>query len=172
MGAHRGRMPSAVSSASIWLVDDSRTQLAVTEQSLGSGYQFERFHDGPSVLRRLTETSRLPDLLILDWVMPGLSGDELCRHLRANPATRELPIVIFTASRTETEHVVCALESGANDYVAKPFVPEELRARVGAILRAGQVKRAAERERLRVTAINKLGRALLQAGSDADAILR
>jgi signal transduction histidine kinase/DNA-binding response OmpR family regulator len=164
-------MPSAVRPASIWLVDDSRTQLAITEQSLGSGYQFERFQDGASVLQRLTEISRLPDLLILDWVMPGQSGDELCRFLRANPATRELPIVIFTASRTETEHVVCALESGANDYVAKPFVPEELRARVGAILRAGQVKRAAERERLRVAAINKLGRALLQAGGDADAIL-
>lgn len=165
-------MASAVRPASIWLVDDSRTQLAITEQSLGPGYQFERFSDGPSVLQRLTETSRLPDLLILDWVMPGLSGDEVCRFLRANPATRELPIVIFTASRTETEHVVCALESGANDYVAKPFVPEELRARVGAILRAGQVKRAAEHERLRVTTINKLGRALLQAEGNVDAILR
>ena len=164
-------MPSAMRPASIWLVDDSRTQLAITEQSLGSGYHFERFEDGPSVLQRLTETSRLPDLLILDWVMPGMSGDEVCRFLRANPATRELPIVIFTASRTGTDDVVCALDSGANDYVAKPFVTEELRARVGAILRAGQVKRAAERERLRMTAINKLGRALLQAGSDADAIL-
>jgi sigma-B regulation protein RsbU (phosphoserine phosphatase) len=165
-------MPSALRPASIWLVDDSRTQLAITEQSLGSGYEYERFNDGPSVLQRLTEASRLPDLLVLDWVMPGLSGDEVCRFLRANPTTRELPIVIFTASRTETEDIVNALESGANDYVAKPFVPEELRARVWAILRAGQVKRAAERERLRVATINKLGRALLQAGSDADAILR
>ncbi|HZJ62211.1 MAG TPA: ATP-binding protein [Kofleriaceae bacterium] len=165
-------MASAVTPASIWLVDDSRTQLAITEQSLGSGYHFERFTDGQSMLQRLTEASRLPDLLILDWVMPGLSGDEICRFLRANPATRDLAIVIFTASRTETKDVVCALESGANDYVAKPFVLEELRARVGALLRSGQIKREGERERLRVTAINKLGRALLQAGGDADAILR
>jgi len=79
--------------------------------------------------------------------------------------------VILTASRIETEDIVCALESGANDYVARPFVPEELRARVGVILRAAQVKRAAERERLRVTTINELGRALFQVGSHIDAIL-
>lgn len=155
----------------IWLVDDSRTQIAFTEHALGTGYQFERFDDGPSVLLRLGETARLPDLVLLDWMMPGLSGDEVCRFLRANPVTRDLPIVILTASRTETQDIVCALESGANDYVARPFVTEELRARVGAILRAHQVKQAAERERLRVTTINKLGRALLQAGT-VDAILR
>ncbi|HMG57428.1 MAG TPA: ATP-binding protein, partial [Kofleriaceae bacterium] len=76
------------------------------------------------------------------------------------------------ASRTETEDIVCALDSGANDYVARPFVPEELRARVGAILRAQQVKQAADRERLRVTTISQLGRALFLAGSDIEAILR
>lgn len=156
----------------IWLADDSRTQAAFTEHALGTGYEFERFEDGPSVIQRLSETAKLPDLVLIDWVMPGLSGDEVCRFLRANPATRELPIVILTASRTETEDIVCALESGANDYVAKPFVPEELQARVGAILRAHQLKQAAERERLRMTTINKLGRALFQSGSDVDAILR
>jgi len=158
--------------ASIWLVDDSPTQIAFTEHALGSGYRFERFENGPSVIQRLGETTKPPDLLIMDWVMPGLSGDEVCRFLRANPTTSELPIVILTASRVETEDVVCALESGANDYVAKPFVAEELRARVGAILRVGQAKRAAERERLRMAAINKLGRALFRAGPDIDAILR
>jgi signal transduction histidine kinase/DNA-binding response OmpR family regulator len=157
--------------ASIWLVDDSRTQMAFTERSLGDGYQFERFDDGPSVIQGLADATKLPDVLILDWMMPGLSGDEVCRFLRANPRTRELPIVIFTASRTSTTDIVCALESGANDYVAKPFEPEELRARVAAILRAGEIKRMAEAERLRVTAINKLGRALLGAGGDIDAIL-
>jgi K+-sensing histidine kinase KdpD len=156
----------------IWLADDSRTQVALTEHALGTGYEFERFGDGATVIQRLCETPRLPDLLIVDWVMPGLSGDEVCRFLRAHPATRELPIIILTASRIETQDIVCALDSGANDYVAKPFAPEELRARVGAILREYQVKQAAERERLRMSAINKLGRALLQAGSDVDAILR
>jgi signal transduction histidine kinase len=165
-------VPLAPRPALIWLVDDSRTQAAFTEHALGNAYRFERFEDGPSVIQRLNEAAQLPDLLVLDWVMPGLSGDEVCRFLRANSTTRELPIVILTASRTETEDIVCALDSGANDYVARPFVPEELRARVGAILRAGQLKYAAERERLRVTTINKLGRALFQAGSNVDTILR
>jgi sigma-B regulation protein RsbU (phosphoserine phosphatase) len=156
----------------IWLADDSRTQVAFTERALGTGYEFERFEDGPSVIQRLSETAKLPDLVLIDWVMPGLSGDEVCRFLRANPTTRELPIVILTASRTETQDIVCALDSGANDYVARPFVTEELQARVGAILRAHQVKQAAVRERLRMATINKLGRALLQSGSDVDAILR
>lgn len=159
-------------SPEIWLVDDSRTQVAFTEHALGTGYRFERFYDGASAMRRLDEAPRHPDLMIVDWMMPGLSGDEICRFLRANPPTRELPIIILTASRTETEDVVCALESGANDYVARPFVAEELRARVGAILRAHQVKQAAERERLRMATINKLGRALFLAGSNVDAILR
>ncbi|TMQ21132.1 MAG: response regulator [Deltaproteobacteria bacterium] len=158
--------------ALIWLVDDSRTQVALTEHALGAHYQFERFEDGTSMIQRLTETVRLPDLLLVDWVMPGLSGDEICRFLRVNPATRELPIIILTASRTETEDIVCALDSGANDYVARPFVTKELRARVSAILRAHELKQAAERERLRIATINKLGRALLQVGSDIDAILR
>jgi signal transduction histidine kinase len=146
--------------------------MAYTERALGPGYVVERFEDGPSVVDRLRSTSKLPDLLLLDWVMPGLSGDEVCRYIRAEPATRELPVVIITASRTETEDIVSALDSGANDYVAKPFAPEELRARVEAILRAGEVKRAAAQERRRVTTINKLGRALFHAENNVAAILR
>ena len=156
----------------VWLVDDSRTQVAFTEHALGDGYVFERFEDGPSVIQRLSEASKPPDLVLLDWVMPGLSGDEVCRFLRANPATRELPIVIVTASRIDTQDIVCALDSGANDYVAKPFVAEELRARVSAVLRAHHAKLASDRERVRITTINKLGRALFQAGTSIDAILR
>ena len=156
----------------IWLVDDSRTQAAYTQHALGPDYQFERFVDGPSVIQGLQEAARLPDLVLLDWMMPGMSGDEVCRLLRANAVTRELPLVLLTASRTQTEDIVCAFESGANDYVAKPFLPEELRARVGAILRAGQVKAAAERERLRLTTVNGLGRALFTAGNDIGEILR
>jgi signal transduction histidine kinase/DNA-binding response OmpR family regulator len=159
-------------SALIWLVDDSRTQAALTEHALGDGYAFECFADGPSVIQRLHETTKHPDLVIMDWVMPGLSGDEVCRYLRTHVATRDLPIILLTASRTETQDIVCAFESGANDYVARPFVNEELRARVGVIVRAGQAKRAADRERLRVTTINRLGRALFKAGSNVDEILR
>jgi signal transduction histidine kinase/DNA-binding response OmpR family regulator len=156
----------------IWLVDDSRTQLAFTEHSLGTEYRYERFEDGPSMIRWLAGAPGIPDIVLVDWVMPGLSGDEVCRFLRSNPATCEIPIIIVTASRTATEDIVHALDSGANDYIAKPFVTEELRARVGSMLRAHQVKQTAERERLRVATINQLGRALFRAGSDIEAILR
>ncbi len=155
----------------IWLADDSRTQMAFTERALGGDYQFERFDNGTSVIERLQTAERLPDVLLLDWMMPGLTGDEVCRRIRTTDSTRELPVVIVTASRVETEDVVVALDSGANDYVAKPFAPEELRARVSAILREAQVKRAAEQERRRVVTINKLGRALLQAENKVDVIL-
>src|SRR5690349_20439308 len=85
----RRRLPNVDRSARlplIWLVDDSRTQVAFTERALGAAYRFERFEDGPSVIQRLGEGTVLPDLVLLDWVMPGLSGDEVCRFLRANPA--------------------------------------------------------------------------------------
>lgn len=155
----------------VWIVDDSATQAAFTERSLGSNYRCERFSDGASAIERLATVAELPDVVLLDWVMPGMSGDDVCRYLRNNPPTRELPIVILTASRTSTDDVVFALESGANDYVAKPFVAEELRARVGAILRTSNLKRAAEREQARVSAMNDLSSALFHAGNDLDALL-
>lgn len=147
----------------IWVVDDSRTQASFTERSLGERYRYERFGDGAAVIERLSTTSVLPDLVLLDWVMPGLSGDEVCRYLRQQPSTRELPIVILTASRTATDDIVCALESGANDYVTKPFIAAELHARVGTILRAVEMQRAAELEHQRVIAINTLAAAMLEA---------
>jgi len=119
----------------VWIADDSATQTGFAQRALGARFRTETFLDGATVIERLSAAPALPDLLLLDWVMPGLSGDEVCRYLRGSSRTRELPIVILTASRTATADIVCALESGANDYVAKPFAPEELRARVDSILR-------------------------------------
>ncbi|MBA3462272.1 MAG: response regulator [Deltaproteobacteria bacterium] len=155
----------------IWIVDDSRTQRKLTEIALGANHRYEEFVDGPSVIEHLTAGQGMPDLVVLDWVMPGLNGDEVCRFLRSYPVTRDVPVIILTASRTESEDAVDALECGANDYVSKPFVPQVLRARVGAVLRAAQLKREADLERRRVTTINRLGRALFAASSDVDEIL-
>ncbi|MEM8795748.1 MAG: phosphate regulon transcriptional regulator PhoB [Pseudomonadota bacterium] len=80
----------------------------------------------------LSET--VPDLLILDWMLPGLSGIELCRRLRANDKTRELPIIMLTARGEEADRVR-GLELGADDYVVKPFSLPEFLARVSALLR-------------------------------------
>ena len=140
----------------IWIVDDSPSQLSFTEHTLGDRYRYEQFLEGTSLIERLAQTTVFPNLVLLDWVMPGLSGDEVCRYLRSQPKTRELPIIILTASRTVTDDIVCALASGANDYVTKPFVPAELHARVGTILRA-------EREYHRVVSINAFAASMLEA---------
>lgn len=157
--------------ALIWIVDDSRTQRTVTQIALGSGHRFEQFVDGPSLIDAVMGVQRLPDLILLDWMMPGLCGDEVCQFIRATPKTRDIPVIILTASRTESEDAVTALEAGANDYVAKPFVPQVLRARVDSVLRASQLKRQAELERRRVTTINLLARALFSVAADVEAIL-
>ena len=83
--------------------------------------------------RRQIDTE-LPDLVLLDWMLPDLPGIELARRLRADPRTRELPIIMLTARAQETDRVA-GLEIGADDYVTKPFSPRELVARVRALLR-------------------------------------
>jgi two-component system phosphate regulon response regulator PhoB len=78
--------------------------------------------------------NRLPDLILLDWMLPGVSGIDLARRLRRDEATREVPIIVLTA-RGEEEDKVKGLEVGADDYVTKPFSPRELVARIRAVLR-------------------------------------
>ena len=85
-----------------------------------------------------------PDLVILDWMLPGVSGLEICRRLRAREATRTLPVIMLTARGEETERVR-GLSVGADDYVVKPFSVPELMARVRALLRRSRPERIAER---------------------------
>ena len=75
-----------------------------------------------------------PDLVILDWMLPGKSGVQFAKELRANPATQSLPILMLTAKGEEADKVL-GLDAGADDYVTKPFSPKELVARVKALLR-------------------------------------
>ncbi len=75
-----------------------------------------------------------PDLLLLDWMMPGTSGIELARRLKREEATRELPIILLTA-KSEEDNKILGLEAGADDYITKPFSPRELVARLKAVLR-------------------------------------
>jgi two-component system phosphate regulon response regulator PhoB len=84
-----------------------------------------------------------PDLIILDWMLPGLSGIELCRRLRAGKTTRAIPILILTA-RGEEQDRIRGLTMGADDYVVKPFSVPELMARVRAILRRANPERLAQ----------------------------
>lgn len=96
------------------------------------GFEVDAILRGDEAETRLRE--RVPDLLILDWMLPGVSGIELCRRLRQRPETERLPIIMLTARGEESERVR-GLSTGADDYVLKPFSMPELMARVKAMLR-------------------------------------
>jgi signal transduction histidine kinase/CheY-like chemotaxis protein len=155
----------------VWIADDSPTEAKLTQRTLGEGYDIEYFNDGSLVVERIADGAPLPDLLLLDWVMPGMQGDEVCRFLRSHERTRALPIILVTASRVETADVVAGLAAGANDYVPRPFEAAELRARVDAAIRAKQLADAAATERARLAAVNQLGHALLETSTRIDSVL-
>jgi phosphate regulon transcriptional regulator PhoB len=96
------------------------------------GYTVEEAADGAEALDRVTR--RAPDLVMLDLMLPRMSGLELCRRLRSNPETARLPVIVVTAKSAEVDRVL-GLEMGADDYVVKPFSPREVVARVKALLR-------------------------------------
>ncbi|WP_299646938.1 phosphate regulon transcriptional regulator PhoB [Sphingomonas bacterium] len=95
-------------------------------------FEISQTGDGEEAL--LLARERTPDIVLLDWMVEGLSGLEVCRRLRRAPATANVPIIMLTA-RGEEEDRVRGLETGADDYVTKPFSPRELVARVNAVLR-------------------------------------
>jgi two-component system phosphate regulon response regulator PhoB len=96
------------------------------------GFDVRRTGDGEEAL--LLADEELPDLIILDWMIEGVSGLEVCRRLRRKPGTANVPIIMLTARGEESDRIR-GLETGADDYVTKPFSPKELIARVGAVLR-------------------------------------
>jgi two-component system phosphate regulon response regulator PhoB len=117
----------------VLIADDEPDVLALVGSNLSrAGFHVITAADGDAALARLLEQP--PSLAILDLMMPGMTGLELCRIIRATPATASVPIVILTAKSAELERIV-AFELGVDDYVTKPFSPRELVLRVSAILR-------------------------------------
>ena len=117
----------------ILIVDDEEDILDLIRYNLEKeGYQVVQALNGEDCLKMVE--SRSPDLLILDLMMPGMDGLEVCRKLKANPLTKPLPIIMLTA-KTEEADIVVGLEMGADDYISKPFSPRELLARVRSVLR-------------------------------------
>lgn len=96
------------------------------------GYETAIANDGDEAMLLIDE--RIPDLMLLDWMLPKISGIEICRRVRARQETANLPIIMLTA-RTEEADRIRGLETGADDYVTKPFSTNELMARVKAVLR-------------------------------------
>ena len=122
--------------------DEADLALLIGYNLEAEGYVVESVARGDEAELKLAENA--PDLVILDWMLPGVSGIEICRRLRAREATRTLPIIMVTARREEAERVR-GLAIGADDYVVKPFSVPELMARVRALLRRSRPERIAER---------------------------
>ncbi len=106
------------------------------------GYEVDEAGDGEEALLKVRENP--PDLIVLDWMLPRLSGIEVCRQLRRRMETRNMPILMLTA-RTEPTDRVRGLDAGADDYLSKPFTLEELSARVRALFRRANPAVADER---------------------------
>ena len=117
----------------ILIVEDEAALVTMMRYNLEKrGYQVEEAGDGLEALSRIKEAP--PDLVLLDWMLPGLSGIEVCRQLRRRPETRDLPIIMVTA-RADDQDAVRGLNTGADDYISKPFGIDALLARIQALLR-------------------------------------
>jgi len=125
----------------IFLVEDEPSLILLLKYNLEKeGYRVNSAQRGDEAEDMLAENP--PDLVILDWMLPSVSGVELCRRLRAREATRTLPVIMLTARGEESERVR-GLSVGADDYVVKPFSVPELMARVKALLRRARPERVA-----------------------------
>lgn len=125
----------------ILIVEDETSLALLLSYNLeAEGFAVHRVERGDEAEVKLEEVA--PDLVILDWMLPGVSGLEICRRLRARENTRTLPIIMLTARGDETERVR-GLAVGADDYVVKPFSVPELMARVRALLRRSRPERVA-----------------------------
>ena len=122
----------------ILVVEDEASIATMLRYNLEKqGFRVDEATDGQEAMTRIAEAT--PDLVLLDWMLPVMSGIEVCRQIRRRPETRELPVIMLTA-RTEDQDAVRALNTGADDYITKPFGIEALMARIRALLRrAGSV---------------------------------
>ena len=150
----------------------TRVLVVEDEQALGlllaynleaEGYAVERVERGDEAEIRIAESE--PDLVILDWMLPGVSGLEICRRLRARDETRALPVIMLTARGEETERVR-GLSVGADDYVVKPFSVPELMARVRSLLRRVKPERVAAKLSAGDIDLDRETRRVRRAGRD------
>src|ERR1043165_1068902 len=123
----------------VMIVEDEQPLSLMLRYNLeAEGYTVDAVERGDEAEERLKES--VPDLLLLDWMLPGVSGIELCRRLRARGPTRTLPIIMLTARGEEAERVR-GLATGADDYIVTPFSVPELLARIRSLLRRARAGR-------------------------------
>ncbi|MCD6288899.1 MAG: response regulator transcription factor [Anaerolineae bacterium] len=140
----------------ILVVDDEKDILELVEYNLAKeGYRVTPVASGEEALK--SARSKTPDLIVLDLMLPGMDGLEVCRRLKTDPKTQHIPIVMLTAKGEEAD-IVAGLELGADDYITKPFSPRVFVARVRAVLR----RRA--REPADETSVVKIGELVIHPG--------
>ena len=126
----------------VLVVEDEAALVTLLRYNLErEGFRVAEARDGEEAMLQIAE--QMPDLVVLDWMLPLMSGIEVCRQLRRLPETRRLPIVMLTA-RGEEGDKLRGLDAGADDYVTKPFSPSELIARLRAVLRRSRPERDGE----------------------------
>ena len=156
MSAEPDSTPPAAARAAqerVLVVDDNPANVKLLEDLLGfHGYDVEAVSGGAAALARLR--ARAPDLLLLDVLMPGMSGYEVCRAVRADPALAMLPVVMVTAL-DDREERVRGLEAGADDFLSKPINPPELVARVRSLLRIRALYETVQRQAEQLAAWNR-----------------
>jgi DNA-binding response OmpR family regulator len=149
----------------VLIAEDDALFRRALEQLLTSEFEITSVEDGNAAWAVLQQQDH-PTLALLDWVMPGMSGPQVCRELRANPHTAEIYAILLTA-RNSAADVVAGLRAGADDYVTKPFEAEELRARVhigcrilemqtSLAAKSSALVNALERERLLQTSLDSV----------------
>ena len=125
--------PANLQKPLVLVVEDEAALATMLRYNLEKqGFRVEEASDGQEALTRMAET--VPDIVLLDWMLPVMSGIEVCRQIRRRPATRDLPVIMVTA-RTEDQDAVRGLNTGADDYITKPFSMDALLARMRALLR-------------------------------------
>lgn len=132
----------------ILVVDDEEDILELVEYNLArQGFRVSTAASGEEAVA--AARSQLPDLVVLDLMLPGVDGLDVCRILKNDPLTADVPIIMLTA-KTQEADVVTGLEVGADDYVTKPFSPRVLLARIRAVLRRKEAAPAADRETIKI----------------------
>jgi two-component system phosphate regulon response regulator PhoB len=148
----------------ILVVEDEDALATLLQYNLEKeGYEVTVAGDGEEALIQIDE--RLPDLVVLDWMLPKVSGIEVCRRLRSRPETRNVPIIILTARGEETDRIR-GLDTGADDYVVKPFSMTELTARLRAVLRRIRPGLAEDRIRHGDIVIDRVAHRVRRAGRE------
>lgn len=148
----------------ILVVEDEDSLATLLQYNLEKeGYDVARAGDGEEALLQVQE--RLPDLIVLDWMLPKVSGIEVCRRIRQRTESRNVPIVMLTARGEETDRIR-GLDTGADDYVVKPFAMSELAARIRAVLRRLRPGLAEDRVRCGDIVIDRVAHRVRRAGQE------